>query len=128
MCSRVLGRLTKHLKFLDNNQTGFRKWRLIANMVQMMAKNSEYVVDCKRQVNDVGANGNYEDKRPRPRLLDLRKAYTLVSEQALWMLLERYGLKGRCLETLMDLHETIEYKLKSWEGMREGWLPARGFY
>ena len=71
-------------------------------------ENSEYVVDCKRQVNDVGANGNYEDKRPRSRLLDLRKASTLVSEQALWMLLERYGMKGRCLETLMDLHETIE--------------------
>ena len=26
----------------------------------------------------------------------------------LWKLLERYGMNGKCLETLMDLHETTE--------------------
>ena len=39
-------------------------------------------------------------------VLDLRKAYPRVSKPALWSLLERYGMKWECLETLVDLHET----------------------
>ena len=38
-------------------------------------------------------------------------------EMLLW-LLERYGLKGKLLETVMDLHETTEYKVKGWGGGR----------
>ena len=30
---------------------------------------------------------------------------------ALWMLLQRYGLKGKMLKMLIDLHETTEYKV-----------------
>ena len=60
------------------------------------------------------------------RLLDLEKACPRVSKPALWMLLERYGLKGRMLETLIDLHETTEYKVRGKEGMSSAWLSARG--
>ena len=38
------------------------------------------------------------------------------------MLLERYGLKRRMLETLIDLHETTEYKVRGKEGMTSAWL------
>ena len=60
------------------------------------------------------------------RLLDLRKAYPRVIKPALWMLLERYGLKGKCLETVIDLHETTEYKVRGKEGMSGTWMPKRG--
>ena len=35
-------------------------------------------------------------------------------------------MKGQCLETLVDLHETTEYRVKGREGMSEGWMPAMG--
>ena len=36
-------------------------------------------------------------------------------------------MKGHCLETLVDLHETTEYRVKyGREGMSEGWMPTRG--
>ena len=63
---------------------------------------------------------------PVARLLDLRKAYPRVSKPALWMLLVRYGLKGKCLESLIDLHECTEYKVRGKEEMSDGWMPARG--
>ena len=64
MCSRVLGRViakqvgrwAEHLKLLDKNQAGFRKGRSTADVVQVMQRIQEDVVDCKRRVND-GANG-----------------------------------------------------------------------
>ena len=80
-----------------------------------MQRIQEDVVDSKRRVND-GANGMNEDEWPCARLLDLRKAYPRVSKPALWSLLERYGMKGQCLETLVDLHETTEYRVKGREG------------
>ena len=82
-------------------------------------------MDCKRRVNN-GANGMNEDEWPCARLLDLRKAYPRVSKPALWSLLERCGTKGQCLETLVDLHETTEYRVKGREGLSEGWTTARG--
>ena len=65
-----------------------------------------------------GLNVAEEEERPVVRLLHLEKPYPRVSKPALWMLLERYGLRGKLLETLMDLHETTEYKLKGW-GVKE---------
>ena len=53
------------------------------------------------------------------------KAYPRVSKPALLSLLEKYGMKRQCLETLVDLHETIEYMVKGREGTSEGWMPAR---
>ena len=133
MCSRVLGRMiakrvgrwAEHLKLLDENQAGFRKGRSTADVVRVMQWIQEDVVDCKRRVND-GANGMNEDEWPCARLLDLKKAYPRVSKPALWSLLERYRMKGQCLETLVDLHETTEYRVKGREGLSEGWMPARG--
>ena len=52
-----------------------------------------------------------ENDRIVARLLDLEKAYPRVSKPGLWMSLEKYGLKGKMLETLIDLHETTEYKV-----------------
>ena len=108
MCSRVLGRViakrvgrwAEHLKLLDENQAGFRKGRSTADVVQVMQRIQEDVVECKRRVND-GASDMNEDVWPCARLLDLRKAYLRVSKPALWSLLERYGIKGQCLETLV---------------------------
>ena len=133
MSSRVLGRViakrmsrwAEHLELLDENQAGFRKGRSTADVVQMMVRMQEDVEDDKRREN-VGRNVRNEEEWPCARMLDLRKAYPRVSKPALWMLLERYGMKGRCMETVMDLHETTEYKVRGREGMSEGWKPARG--
>ena len=135
MGSRVLARvIAKHLSWwaerlelLDENQAGFRSGRSTADVVQIMVRIQEDVVDCKRRVNEYAREEQMgEDEWPSARLLDLRKAYPRVSKPALWKLLERYGLKGRMLETVMDLHETTEYKVRGREGMSEAWLPARG--
>ena len=95
--------------------------------VQIMIRIQEDVDDCRRRVRQ------YENEReinegewPVAILLDLRKAYPRVSKPALWMLLERYGLKGKCLETVIDLHETTEYKVRGKEGMSVSWMPERG--
>ena len=67
-----------------------------------------------------------EEERPVARLLDLKKTYPRMSKPALLMLLERYGLRGKLFETVMDLHETTEYKVKGWGGgVSESWIPAR---
>ena len=129
MCSRVLARViakrlawwAEWLGLLDDNQAGFRAGRSTADVVQMMVRMEEDVEDCKRRVNDVN-----EHEWPVARLLDLRKAYPRVSKPALWLLLERYGMKGKCLESLMDLHECTEYKVRGKEGMSDAWMPARG--
>ena len=64
MCSRVLGRViakrvgrwAEHLKLLDENQAGFRKGRSSADVVQVMMRIHEDVIDCNQRVNE-GANG-----------------------------------------------------------------------
>ena len=89
-----------------------------------MVRIQEDVEDCKRRVQD--REDMSEDEWPEARLLDLEKAYPRVSKPALWQLLDRYGMKGKCLETLMDLHEGTEYRVRGMEGMSEGWIPARG--
>ena len=40
----------------------------------------------------------------------MREVYPRVSKPELRMLLEMYGLKGRCTEMLFDLHESTNYK------------------
>ena len=49
-----------------------------------------------------------------------------LNKLALWMLLELYELKGKCLEIVMNLHETSEYNVLRREGVSEAWIPARG--
>ena len=46
------------------------------------------------------------------RLLALRKAYPRVNKSFSWMLLERNDMKRKCLESLSDLHEFTEYKVR----------------
>ena len=129
MCSRVLARViakrlawwAEWLGLLDENQAGFRAGRSTAGVVQMMVRMEEDVEDCKRRVDDVNA---YE--WPTARLLGLRKAYPRVSKPALWGLLERYAMKGKCLQSLMDLHECTVYKVRGKEGTSDVWMPARG--
>ena len=52
------------------------------------------------------------DGDPETRPLDLIKAYQRVNKPALWGILTRYGLRGKLMDTLMDLHETTQYKGK----------------
>ena len=71
MCSRVIVRViakrvrwcTEHMKLLDDNQSGFRKWRSTADVVRVIVciRIRKDVVDCKRQVNE-GVNGMNEDE------------------------------------------------------------------
>ena len=89
-----------------------------------MMRIQEDVANCNRRVND-GANDINEDEWPCVRLLDLMTEYPRVSKPAMWSLLERYGMKGQCLETLVDFHETTEYRVKGREGMSEEWKPTR---
>ena len=132
MCSRVLGRViakrverwVEHQKLLDENQPVFREGRSTADVVQVMTRIQVDVVGCKCRVNE-DANVMNKDEWPCAKLLDLKKAYPIVSKSAFWSLLERYGMKGQCLEMLVDLHDTTEYRVKCREGMSEGWMPAR---
>ena len=133
MGSRILARViakrlgwwAEHLNLLDENQAGFRKSRSTADVTQMMVRIEEDVSDMRRRVNAGGVDMN-ENEWPVARLLDLRKAYPRVNKPALWGLLERYGLKGHCMNAIMDLHETTEYKVRAQDGMSGTWMPARG--
>ena len=134
MGSRILARVlskrlrwwAEHLDLMDESQCGFREGRSTADVTQVVIRMKEDVDDYMRRRENVGMNGANENDRPVARLLDLEKAYPRVSKPALWMLLERYGMNGRCLETVMDLHETTEYRVKGKDGLSEAWTPARG--
>ena len=39
---------------------------------------------------------------------------------ALWILLERYGMREKCLHTIWNLLESTEYKVRGREGLSEG--------
>jgi hypothetical protein len=132
--SRILARViakrvawwAEYLGFLDEEQAGFRKGRSTADVVQMMVRMQEDVVDLKRRMELNGNEGMNEEEWPVARLLDLRKAYPRVNKPGLWRLLERYGMKGKCLDTIVDLHESTVYKVRGKEGVSESWVPARG--
>ena len=110
---------------MDENQWGFREGRSTADVTQVIVRMKEDA-DGYAKMGIMGREAKEENDRMVARLLDLEKAYPGVSKPALWMLLERYGLKLRMLETLIDLHETTEYKVRGKEGMSSAWLPARG--
>ena len=55
------------------------KARFTVDVVEMMMRMQENVVDCKRRVNVEGANGMDEENWPCERLLNLRKAYPPVT-------------------------------------------------
>ena len=134
MGSRVLARVcakrmrwwAEHLNLMDENQWGFREGRSTADVTQVIVRMKEDADDYAKRVGRTGGEARDENDRMVARLLNLEKAYPRVSKPALWMLLDRYGLKGRMLETLIDLHETTEYKVRGKEGMSSAWEPARG--
>ena len=100
--------------------------RSTADVIQVIVKMKEDADDYAKRVGRTGGEAREENDRIVARLLDLEKAYPRVSKPAQWMLLERYGLKGRMLETLIDLHETTDYKVRGKEGMSSALLHARG--
>ena len=116
--AKRLGRWAEDLSLLDENQAGFRKGRSTADVTQMMVRMEEDVSDLKRRVNEHGCEMD-ENEWPVARLLDLRKAYPRVNKPALWLLLERCGLVGYCLNVITDLHESTEYKVRANDGMSE---------
>ena len=133
MGSRVLARIVarrsgvwaERVRLLDENQAGFRRGRSTADVVQIMVRLEEDVVDGRRRV--IGGNGNLEEGEwPEARLLDLRKAYPRVNRPGLWMLLERYGLGGNMTRVVRGLHETTRYKVRGKEGTSGEWVPERG--
>ena len=134
MGSRVLARViakrlrwwAEHMNLMDESQCGFRSGRSTADVAQIVIRMNEDVCDYRKRRMQEGVNVANEDDRAVARLLDLEKAYPRVSKPGLWMLLERYGLNGKCLESICDLHETTEYRVKGREGMSTAWLPARG--
>ena len=86
----------------------------------MMVRLQEDVIDCTRRERQYTNEARMEeDEWPSAKLLVVRKAYPRVNKPAPWMLPERYGLKGKCLETVMDLCETTEYKVRRREGVSE---------
>ena len=134
MGSRILARvLAKRLRWwaerlglMDDNQAGFRRDRSTADAAQIVIRIQEDVEDYYRRLEGVRDGEQGEQLEPVAKLLDLRKAYPRVNKPALWKLLGRYGLRGRCLDTIRDLHEATEYKVRGKEGFSEGWMPARG--
>ena len=115
------------MNLMDENQWGFREGRSTADVTQVIVRMKEDADDYAKSVGRTGGAAREENDSMVARLLDLEKAYLRVSKPALWMMLERYGLKGRMLETLIDLHETTEHKVRGKEGMGSARLPARGF-
>ena len=84
------------MELLDENQCGFRCGRLTADVAQIVVRMNEDVCDYWKRGEIRGVNVAVEEERPVARLLDLEKAYQRVYKPALWMLLERYGLRGGC--------------------------------
>lgn len=54
-----------------------------------------------------------------------KKTYPRANKLALWIFIERYEMKGRCLEAVVDLHET-EYMMCGKEEVSEASIPDRG--
>ena len=107
---------------MDENQWGFREGRSTADVTQVIVKMKEDANDYVKIVGRTGGEAREENDWMVARLLDLEKAYPRVSKPALWMSLERYGLKEKMLKTLIDLHETTEYKVHGKDGMSSAWL------
>ena len=103
MGSRVLARVcakrmrwwAEHLNLMDENQWGFREGRSTADVTRVIVRMKEDANDYPKRMGRTGREAREENNRMVARLLDLEKAYPRMSKPALWMLLERYGLKGR---------------------------------
>ena len=110
---------------LDENQNGFRENRSTADTTQILTRIQEDTDDLRKR-RRLGGRDQQTPLDPEARLLDLKKAYPRVNKPAMWKILERYGMKGKFLETLIDLHESTEYCIKGQDGDSESWTPERG--
>ena len=101
----------EHMNLMDENQWGFREGegRSTADVTKVIVRMKEDANDYTKRLRRMGGDAREENDRMVARLLDLEKAYQRVGKFALWILLERYGLKGRMVEALVYLHETTEY-------------------
>lgn len=63
--------------------------------------------DSRRLKNARETSGEVWEHQLEACLLDLRKAYPRVNRPALWEILTKFGVNGRMLKRLRDLHETI---------------------
>ena len=133
MASRILARVlatrlrwwSEKLDLLDDNQCGFRSGRSTADATQIFTRIQEDVTDLRKRRIRADEEPT-SDGDPEARLLDLRKAYPRVNKPALWGILARYGLRGKFMDTVMDLHETTQYKVRGREGNSSAWRPERG--
>ena len=135
MGSRILARImasrirwwAEKLGLLDENQAGFREGRSTADATQVITRIQEDISDYKRRRQlDPERSLVEPEVKMEARLLDLEKAYPRVNRPCLWKLLNRYGLNGRCLNTLVALHETTSYKIKGKGDVSSPWTPQRG--
>ena len=86
----------------------------------MIFREQQEVDDRMRRADEAS-----EHEWPVARLFDLRKVYHRISKPSLWGLLEEYGINERCLESLMDLNECTEYKVRGKEDTSETSTPAK---
>ena len=113
------------LDLLDDDQAGFRRGRSTADATQIMIRLQEDTVDLRKRLTASNTPID-EEQMPAARLLDLRKAYPRVNKPALWAILSKYGLVGRALRVLQDIHESTKYVVRGRTGNSEPWVPERG--
>ena len=135
MGSRILARIiakrlrwwSETLGLTDDNQSGFRPNRSTADSTQIIIRIEEDIEDLiRRQRQDNKESTSTTPPGPQGRLLDLRKAYPRVNRPAMWLILELYGLRGPCMETIIGLHEATAYCVRGQDGESEFWHPQRG--
>ena len=135
MGSRILARVianrlrwwSEYLGLVDDNQCGFRPGRATADATQIFIRMKEDMDDLEKR-RRLREEDTPRDEPPDPeaRLLDLRKAYPRVNKPAIWGTLERYGLKGKFLDTIIGLHETTVYSVRGPKKDSDSWHPERG--
>ena len=84
MRSKVLGRViakrvcrwADHLNLLDDKQNGYMIGRFTADMMRMMVRMQEDMVNCKRRVNEEGGGGMNEGEWPRETWIIIRGLQT----------------------------------------------------
>ena len=131
--SRVLGSIlatrirvwAEEMNLLDENQAGFRIGRSTADATQIFIRIQEdsmilqHVLDEQSQPKD-----NSEQRQAY--LLDLKKAYSLVSKSILWKLLDKLEMPRTVISKLQDLYEFTAYKVRGQERDNSSFFPQRG--
>ena len=69
--------------------------------------------------------GGTTDIDPQAKNLDLQKAYPIVNKPAIRKMFQKIGMSEKFLSTMMDLHETTIYCVKSRECESKEMKPER---